>query len=68
MDDSQLQTLINGLQGLSERLALEGRYIDGALASGAVQAVRALRTRLEPTAPAGPRLEMVPPEAQAEGV
>lgn len=47
-DDGQLQTLINGLQSLSERLAVDGRYVDGALVAGGIQAIRALRTRLEP--------------------
>lgn len=49
--DQQLQTLIAGLQGLSERLALEARFVDAALVAGGVQAIRALRTRLEPPEP-----------------
>ncbi len=48
MDDTQLQGLLNSVNGLSERLATEGRYVDAAVAAGAVQALRALRTRLEP--------------------
>lgn len=58
MEDGQLQVLINGLQSLSERLALEARFVDAAMAAGGVQAIRALRTCLEP--PAQPKLVSVP--------
>lgn len=54
MDDTQLQQLVGAGQALSERLALESRYVDGSLVAGLVQAVRALRTRLEPAAPPKP--------------
>lgn len=65
MDDSQLHKLLDGLQGLSERLALGSAFVDAALVAGGIQAIRALRTRLEPVA--RPRLEVVPLEPQAEG-
>lgn len=55
-----MQTLVNGLQGLSERLAVDGRYIDGALVAGGVQAIRALRTRLDPPEQQRPALAVVP--------
>lgn len=58
MEDQQLQALIAGLQGLSESLALDARFVDAALVAGGVQAIRALRTRLEP--PAKPALVSVP--------
>lgn len=52
MDDSQLQVLLGSLQALSDRLATGGHYLDAALVSGGLQAIRALRTKLEPPAPA----------------
>lgn len=48
MDDTQLQELIGGMQKLSEGLALDLRFVDAALVAGGIQAIRALRTRLEP--------------------
>jgi hypothetical protein len=64
MDDAQLQALLAGLQCISDQLAMEGRYVDAALVSGGQQAIRALRTKLEPPA-AKPALAVVP-EAPGE--
>jgi hypothetical protein len=47
-DDGQLQLLLGALQGLSDKLALAGSYADAAAVAGAMQAIRALRTRVEP--------------------
>lgn len=76
MTDGQLQSLVDSLERLSERLALEERYVDGALVAGGIQAIRALRTKLgravaggiidePPPAEAWPGLAVVPPEAGA---
>jgi hypothetical protein len=48
MDDSQLQTLVNHGQAVADRLSADSRYIDATMVMGLIQAVRALRTRLEP--------------------
>lgn len=61
MDDSQLQSLITNAHGTADRLAIEGRYVDAAMIMGLIQAVRALRTKLEPPAPVEkPALVSVP--------
>jgi hypothetical protein len=65
MNDEQLQQLLGGLQGIADRLALEGRFVDAALVAGSIQALRALRTALEPPKePPKPPLELVPQEAK----
>lgn len=46
--DVQLQQLLASLQGLSDRLAMDGHFVDSSMAAGAIQAIRALRTKLEP--------------------
>lgn len=60
MDDSQLQMLLNNAAVVSDRLAADSRYVDAAVVMGLVQAVRALRTRLEPMPEAKPVLAVVP--------
>lgn len=60
MDDDQLLALIGNVRELSDRLAREGRFVDAAVVAGAYQAIRALRTRLEP--PEAPALKSVPNE------
>ena len=64
--DDQFMRLLGSLQGLSDRLALEGRFTDAAVSMGAIQALRALRTRLEPPSPP-PVLELVPAPEQGAG-
>lgn len=64
MMDKQLQSLVDSLDRLSECLALEDRYVDGAVVAGAIQAIRALRTKLEQPE-TKPALAVVPPEAEA---
>lgn len=66
MDDQQLLALLGNLQALSERLAAESRYLDSAIVAGGFQAIRGLRTKLEP-AEAHNALKSVPPEAVSEG-
>jgi hypothetical protein len=69
MDDTQLEKLVGAGQALSERLALEARYVDASLVAGLVQAVRALRTRLEPPPyEAAPVLASQPAERPALAV
>lgn len=51
MDDSQLQALINNGQAVADRLAADSRYVDAAVVMGLMQAVRALRTKLDPPEP-----------------
>ena len=63
LDDTDLQNLINLLMGVSDRLAAAQRYTDAALVAGGVQAIRALRTRLDPPEEAKPGLAVVPAEA-----
>ncbi len=78
--DNQLQKLLGGLQDLGDRLAMEGRFTDAAAAVGAIQAIRALRTKLEPPEAAAGKLmdgepgealraalKSVPPEAEGTG-
>ena len=67
MDDTQLGALLGNLQALSDRLATECRYLDAAVVAGGLQAIRALRTRLEPSAATKPGLASVPAESLAEG-
>lgn len=61
--DSHLQDLLNSLQSLADRLALEGRYVDAMIAGGGVLGLRAQRTEiasLRLSQPAPP--SEVPPE------
>lgn len=46
--DEQLTVVMNGLQGLAERLVLEGRFGDAGVAAAGVMAIRGLRTMLQP--------------------
>lgn len=60
MDDSQLKMLLGNATAASDRLAADCRYVDAAVVMGLVQAVRALRTRLEPMPEEKPALAVVP--------
>jgi hypothetical protein len=48
MDDTQLQELLSSGNALSDRMCMDGRYMESAVVSGLVQACRALRTKLTP--------------------
>lgn len=64
--DQQLQSLIDNMQGLAERLAAGGSFIDAMLVTGGIVAIRALRTKV-PDPPAAPAVEAQAPDTEHPG-
>lgn len=57
MDEAQqIQAIVNAMQGVADRLSMEGRFLDAAQVVAGQQALRAMWTRLHP-----PPVEAVPP-------